>query len=449
MVINRFSVRHYTSTLRLGIPIAIGQLGVIVQGFADTVMVGHYSTEALAASAFVGNLFTLVTFLVMGYSYGLTPLVSSRVGRGEKREAGGLLKNALVANLLYGGLFLLVMTGLYFRLDLFGQPREILPLAAPYYLTILISMVFVILFNVLRQFTDGTTDTATGMWTLLGGNLLNILLNFLLIFGVGPFPELGLLGAGLATLISRAAMALCIVWRILSGPRYAPYRAGFLSVSLSRSQLRLVNAKSFPVSLQIGMETGSFTCSAVMAGWLGAVQLASYQIMVTVGTLGFLFYYSFAAAMSIRVAGFCGTQSWQEARRATSAGRNLLLVMATVAGAAFLLFGNSLVSLFTTDEGVVQTCLILLLPLTLYQYSDAMQICYAGALRGTGHVMPMMWIAAVSYLFVGIPAAYLLGFVACWGIIGIFLAFSAGLFTAAVLFYFTYRRYMRGVLSAG
>lgn len=431
---------HYKATLRLGIPIAVGQLGVIILGFADTMMVGRYSTESLAAASFVNNLFTLVTFLLMGYSYGITPLVSTCCGRGEKGEAGGVLKNALAANILFAALLLSAMGGLYFFLHRLGQPEELLPLVRPYYLVILLSMVFVMLFNVLRQFTDGTTDTASGMWVLLAGNGLNILGNWLLIRGVGPFPELGLLGAGIATCASRVFMFLSLAAIVLFRRRYAPFRSGFALCTLRRAEVARINRHSLPISIQMGLETGSFTFSAIMAGWIGALELASFQVLVTLGTLGFLFYYSFGAGMSIRVATFVGMADWEKARAASRAGSHILVVMAMLSSVVIYVFSRPLVSFFTTDPLVLAMSLSLIVPLVLYQFGDAMQICYANALRGTSHVLPMMWIAFVSYVLVGIPAGYLLGFPLGLGIHGIFLAFSAGLFTAASLFYWQYRR---------
>ena len=294
-------------------------------GFADTMMVGRYSTDALAAASFVNNLFTLVAFLMMGYSYGLTPLVSAHYGRGEKTKAGGVLKRALAANGVYGSLLIVVMAVLYFFIGHMGQPAEILPLVRSYYLVILVSMVFVMLFNALRQFTDGTTDTSTGMWALLSGNAFNIVGNFLLIYGIGPFPELGLLGAGISTLLSRILTAALLAGVILFRKRYAPYRLGFLAHKLRLEGVRYINRQSLPISLQMGMESGSFTFSAIMAGWLGALQLASFQVMVTVGTLGFLLYYSFGAGMSIRIATFVGTNDWPRVRLAAKAGCHRLL----------------------------------------------------------------------------------------------------------------------------
>ena len=439
---------HYVATLRLGLPIAVGQVGVILMGFADTMMVGHYSTGALAAASFVNNLFNLVTFLLIGYSYGLTPLVSAHCGRGEHAQAGACLKNALTANALYALLLLSAMGVLYFFLDSLGQPREILPLVRPYYLVMLGSMVFVMLFNVMRQFTDGTTDTAAGMWTLLAGNAFNIVGNYLLIYGIGPFPELGLLGAGLSTLLARVLTAALLAGFILTRRRYAPFRAGFRAARIRATDLLRINGKSLPVSVQMGMETGSFTFSAVMAGWIGAVELASYQVMVTVGTLGFLFYYSFGAGMSIRVAAFTGTADWPRVRQAAQAGCHILLCIATISSAVFLCFGEPLVRLFTSDPVVQATAITLIVPLMLYQFGDAMQICFANALRGTSHVLPMMGIAFVSYIVVGIPAGFVMGFPLGLGIHGIFLAFSIGLFTAAALFFWSFRRVVRRQTAA-
>lgn len=293
---------HYKSILRLGIPIAIGQIGVIIMGFADTMMVGRFSTDALAAASFVNSVFNLVTYMFLGYSYGLTPLISSLMGRGERAQAGAALKHGLICNVLFASLLLGLMLVLYAYVDCLGQPVELLSLIRPYFLTIWVSMLFVAIFNALRQFTDGISETSTGMWVLLLGNGLNIVGNLVLIYGIGPFPRLGLLGAGLSTMASRIVMAVVMVLLLLSRRRYACFREGFRSISLRIAELKKVNHLSLPVSLQMGMESGAFTVSGVMAGWLGAVDMATFQIMVTLGGLGFLLYYSFGSGISIRVA---------------------------------------------------------------------------------------------------------------------------------------------------
>ena len=434
---------HYSATLRLGVPIAIGQLGVIILGFADTLMVGRYSTDALAASAFVNNLFTLFTFLLMGYSYGLTPIVSALFGQGKQAEAGEQLKPALLSGTVFCLLLMAVWGIAYFNLEHFGQPDELLPLIRPYFLVILVSMIFVMLYNELRQFTDGLTHTTLGMYTLIIGNALNIVGNWLLIYGPGPFPEMGLMGAGIATLLARVLMVVLMVAALWWKKGYAPYREGFARCRASLDGMQAIVRASLPIAIQMGLECAAFTMSAVMAGWVGKVELAAYQVMVTIGTLGFLLYYSFGAGTSIRVANFYGQHDRTNVFHAGAAGRNLLFLMAACSSLLIYLLAEPLIRVFTTDTAVIAISLSLIPFLVLYQFADAMQICYANILRGTGHVLAMVRIAIISYLIVNIPAAFILGFSLGWGVKGIFLAFFIGLFTAATLFFKEYRKAMR------
>lgn len=434
---------HYVDIARLGIPLIIGQLGNIVLGFADTLMVGRYDTQSLGAAAFVNNLYNLVIITFLGFSYGLTPLVSALFARKEYAKTGALFKNAVASNFLFGGVVLLILGILYFFLDKMGQPEELLPLIRPYYVVVWSSMFFVILFNVFRQLSDGIGRTTIGMWIILGGNVLNVILNALLIYGIGPFPEWGLLGAGLATLASRIVMGLLIVLIICRGAEYLPYRRGFFSGKLSWSGVHLITRKSLPVALQMGMETSAFSLSAVMVGWIGTIELASYQIVVTIGTLGYLFYYSLGAAMTIRVANFVGLNNWVEVRRCAFAASHILLGMMLVADCVFGFFGQNLIDMFTADEQVRTCAGLLIVPLILYQFGDAMQICFANAVRGTSHVATLMLHAFISFMLVCLPLAYVLGFPCGGGIIGIYLAFSIGLFLAAVLYFVSFMRITR------
>jgi len=309
-----------------------------------------------------------------------------------------------------------------------------MPLIRPYYIVILCSMLPVVVFNVCRQFTDGIMLTPVAMWILLGGNVFNIVFNYLLIYGKAGFPEMGLLGAGISTMSSRVLMAVVAVWLLFRKQRFAAYREGFAKARVTAGDVWYHVRMSFPISLQMGMETGTFTFSAVMVGWIGELQMASYQVMVTMSTLGYLFYYGIGSAVAIRIASFTGLGDMQGVRRAAFAGHSILLLLAVCASSAFFFLSDTLVFLFTDDAAVVGICLTLIAPLILYQFCDATQVCYANALRGTSHVMPMMWIAFVSYVLVGIPVAYLLGFPAGFGEKGIFYSFSISLFTAAVLF---------------
>ena len=430
-------MQQHRAILKLGAPIAIGQLGTIVLTFADTMMVGRYGTPELAAASFVNSVFNLVTMIILGYSYGLTPTIAHHVGRGEHALAGEALRCGVRSNFYFGSALLAVFGLLYFALDHLGQPPELLPLIRPYYLVVWASMWWVVVFSVVRQFADATGRTQLAMWLLLGGNVVNIVGNALLIFGLGPFSEWGLLGAGVATLVSRVLVALALVGIVGWHPSFAPYRRRAAQALVS---VRAIHRQSWPVAAQLGLETSAFTFSGVMAGWIGAIPLAAYQVLIALGTLGFTLYYSFASSMSIRMSHFLGQHDLPSVNAAARAGRNILLGNALVSSLVFWLGGASLLSLFTPDPAVVALAAALLPLLVLYQFADAMQICYANALRAVGNVRPMMWIALVAYLGVGIPAGYLLAFTFGFALHGLYFAFTLCLFVAACLFYRYFRQ---------
>ena len=194
---------HYRSLLAMGVPIMVGQLGVILTGFVDNIMVGHHTTAELSAASFVNNIFMLPLMFATGFAMGITPLIGEQTGRNELPQAGQIFRYGLFANGILAASLILIMGTLYFFLDRMGLPQELLPLMRPYYLLHLIGLVPVLLFNAFKQFADGTTDTLTPMFILLSSNLLNIIGNTVLIYGYAGFPEWGLFGAGVSTLTAR------------------------------------------------------------------------------------------------------------------------------------------------------------------------------------------------------------------------------------------------------
>lgn len=424
----------YKEIIRLGLPILVGQLGMIVTAFADNIMVGRYSTAALASSSFVNGVFNVVIFCCLGFTYGLTPLIGALYGQKRHRDIGALLRNGLFLNVLYSLVLTAALAVLYFYLDRLGQPEELLPLIRPYYLTALAGILPVCVFNVFAQWSYATTDTGTPMWIILGGNVFNIIGNYVLIFGHFGAPELGLTGAGLSTLASRVLTAAALVAVFALAGRAREARAGFRAGRLSRASLGRVWRTSLPVSMQMTFESGSFSFAAIMSGWLGAIPLAAFQIIVITGTLGFCVYYSVGAAISVVVANVAGSGDTALMRRAAWQGYHIMLVLMTCSSLIFALAGRTILGVFTDDPVVLAAAVALIFPLVLYQLGDATQITFANALRGTSHVMPMLWIAFVSYVVVGIPATYLLGFPAGMGLYGILLSFSVSLFLAGALF---------------
>ena len=434
---------HYKALFKLGLPIVIGQLGMIVLGFADTLMIGHHSTEDLAAASFVNNMFNLVIIFATGFSYGLTPIVGSLFGKGEKKAVGCTLKNALWANGLIGILLTAIMGILYLNIHRLGQPEELLPLMRPYYIVLLISIIFVLLFNAFKQFADGITDTKTPMWLLIGGNVLNILGNGILIYGHFGFPEMGLLGAGIATLASRILMLLAFVGIFLKANRYRVFKEGFVEGRLNHQDFKELNKLGWPVGLQMGMETASFSLATIMVGWLGATALAAHQVMLTIGQLGYMMYYGMAAAVAVRVSNFHGQKDTASVHHSASAGFHIILLMALLVSIPLFLLRNEIGGWFTDSHEVTLMVASLILPFILYQFGDGMQCNYSNALRGIADVKPVMYIAFIAYFVISLPSGSLFGFVLDGGLTGIWLSFPFGLTSAGLMFWWRFRKQIR------
>ena len=434
---------HYKALLKLGLPIVIGQLGVIVLGFADTLMIGHHGTYELAAASFVNSMFGLIIVFSVGFSCGLIPIVGSLYGKRQYKEAGQVLKSSFVANALVGLLLTLIMLILYLNIDKLGQPEELLPLIRPYFLVLLFSLLFVLLFNCFKQFADAITDTRTPMWVLLGGNLINIIGNYLLIYGKLGLPELGLLGAGVSTLCSRILMLLVFAWIVFRQRRFARYRVGVFRTSWSIAHFRRLNTLGWPIALQMGMESASFGLSAVMIGWIGTMALAAHQIMCTVSLLTFMIYYGMGSAIAVRVSNFKGQNDTVNERRSANAGFHLIMLMAVILCTIIFMLRNYIAGWFTSGDEVHYLVGLLILPFLLYQFGDALQIAFANALRGIADVKPMMWIAFIAYFLISIPLSYVFGFVLDWKIVGVWMGFPIGLTIACVLFWLRFRKKTR------
>ena len=417
----------YSATIKIGVPIVLGQLGIVVVGLVDNIMVGHFSTSDLAAASFVNSVFNIPILFGMGFSYGLTPLVGQFFGRGDKFRVGGLLRNSLLANFMIG-LFLSVVMGImYLNVHRMGQPEELLPLIRPYFLLQLTSLVFVMMFNSFKQFADGITDTKTSMWIMLSANLLNIIGNFLLIYGVWGLPALGLTGAGISTLTSRIFMFVAFAILFFRKQSYRRYLVGYHRTTYNTGDLKVLNRMGMMVGLQMGMETALFSISGVMIGWLGTVPLAAHQVVASISTLGFMVYYGVGSAVSIRVSNFFGRGDIAGVRRATLAGTHLLGLLAISVSVFFLLVREHIGWLYTSSEDVVNLVAVLMVILVFYQFGDSLQIIFANALRGVADVTSMAVISFIGYFVIALPVSYICGFVLDWGIEGIWVGYPVGL----------------------
>lgn len=435
---------EYGVIVRLGMPVLLTQLGIIAMAFADTMMVGAYGTDSLAAAAFVNNFFMVPVVALIGFGAGITPLAGALHASNNSVDMGHLIRVSMQLSVAIAVGIVVIMWILWYYIPMMDQPMELIPLIKDYYLIVLATLIPNAIFNCCQQVANGTTDTAMPMWIILIANSINILGNWLLIFGNLGFPEMGLNGAGLSTLVSRILAAVAIVVLICRRNRYRFYMTtAFRAVSGLRKLRMKVLKTCYPVMLQNGIECLMWSIGAVACGWFGSEELAAYQVTVTISQLGFMTYISFGIALSIRVANMMGTKSFCEIPKVVGAGLHINLLLGTIASLFFGLSGVRIAHLFTDDAAVLSVVALLIAPLILYQYADAIQITYANALRGTSNVSPLLWISVVSYIIVGCPLLVLGGVWMGLKSVGIYYSFSAALATAAFLLIYSFRRTIR------
>lgn len=439
---------RYGALAALGLPIVVGQIGNVVLGFADTLMVGHHSMEELAAASFVNTMFTLVVLFATGFSYGLTPVAGSLFGRGMKGDIGAAVKNSLTANMLLSAALVAVTVVFCLNIHRFGQPDELLPLMRPYLWVNIASLPFLCCFNTFKQFFDGITDTKTPMFVIIGGNLLNIFGNWVLIYGELGAPEMGLFGAGLSTALSRVVMAAACVVLFFRHRRYREFRAGFAAASASRGGMRRLASLGLPVALQMGMETAAFSLSAIFVGWIGTTALAAHQVVITVSQLLYMVSSGMAAAVAVRVSYFAGQKDYRAVRRTSTCGLQLILTIAATLSLPVFLLKDTISWWFTDSAEVCVLVSQTVIPLIAYQLGDAVQYTFANSLRGIEHVRPMIWIAFFAYFVVSLPLGWMLGIHMGYGLVGIWSAFPVCLSTAGLLYFLCFRRAL-GRLEAG
>ena len=429
--------------LKIGVPIMLGQACVIILAFADNIMIGWHSVNELAASSFVNNVMNFFILTELGFASGMTPIIGAFHGNGNVKGVGTTVRNGLLVNGIIGLIGLVLLAVIYLFIDSFGQEPELLPLIRPYFVIVGISIIFALGFNVLKQFTDGICKPVVSMLFLMGGNVLNIFGNWVLIYGKLGCPELGLMGAGLSTLIYRILMLLCFVLYIFKSEQFKAYAQAIKEALFSRVKMRHIFNMGYPVAIQMGLEASTFSFSAIMVGWISVTALAAHQVAITISQLFFLMMQGLSFALSILVSNcyvikdYAGIHAYVK--------RGLLMIFGTSLSLSILLyiFRYPAVGMFTDSPEVAEIAVVLFYVLFAYQIGDGIQLCFANVLRGLQDVKPIIYAAFVSYYLIAIPVAYVLGFKAGLGAVGVWLGFPIGLTLAGLFFYARYRSDMR------
>ncbi len=437
------NLKKYTSEFKynfeLAIPVMIGHLGHVLVGLADNIMVGRLGAAPLAAVS-LGNSFIFIAFSVgIGFSFAITPLIAETDGEKNIDNGRRIFQHGFILCTILGismFLMLLLATPL---MKYMNQPPEVVELAIPYLEIVAFSMIPLMIFQSFKQFTDGLSKTKYGMHATLIANVVNVVLNFVLIYGIWIFPRMELVGAAYGTLFSRFAMLIFIILILNSKEKFKPYFIKLKWNEIKKSILVKIINLGFPTALQMFFEVGVFIAAVWLAGTMGTIDQAANQIALNLSSMTFMIAVGLGVAATIRVGNQKGLKNYRDLRRISFSIFLQVFIIEFFFAIAFILLKDVLPLAYIDNTAVVETAASLLLIAGLFQLSDGFQVTVLGALRGLQDVKIPAYLTFIAYWIVGFPISYILGKVLNFGSQGLWIGLLAGLTTSALLLYLRFK----------
>ena len=432
-------------TLLLALPVCFGQLGHVMVGVVDSIMVGHYGGDgsslgalSLAACSLANSLFSVVLVFGIGLAYGVTPLIANADGTKDKNKITAFFRNSIIIGGFSGFMLFAFISLSSSLLRFMDQPKEVVELAIPYFNILGFSLIPLMLFLSLKQFAEGLSFTKQAMFISLIANIINVGLNYLFIFGKFGFKEMGLNGAGWATFLSRVIMFVIMFVYIVKSKHFKDYLEGLKLKLASLKIIREILDISIPIAFQFLFEVGAFAFAAIMMGWLGTNQLAAHQIAISIASITYMMASGISAAATVRVGNALGRKNNMELRNSAFAAFILGLAFMFLCALLFIAFHDYLPFLFNDNIEVVKLASSLIVIAAFFQVSDGVQVIGLGALRGISDVKLPTLITVLAYWVVGLPIAYFLAFILDFGAVGIWYGLLIGLSLAAALMFYRF-----------
>lgn len=438
---------YYKSSLRLAVPVIISQVGQLTVQLVDTGMVGRLGATQLAAVSFANSIAMPIILFGMGVAMGLTPLVGRANSRGDFARVSSLFKNSLMINTILALAMMMVIAGFSIFMPLMGQDPEILPIAQNYIMYMVASAIPIMIFSSCRQLLEGLGNTTYTMVITISGNILNVILNFALIYGLWGFPEMGAVGAGASTFIARTLMMAAFLLLLIKKETYSRYLKYFSQVPFCIfRQRRLLNI-GVPIAMQIFIEMVAMSLMAIVVGTFGATALAAHQIAINIPSLSYMVVVGLGAATTIRVSQDYGLRLYKSMYMSLKAALHLIIAYMLVSAIAIFCLAEQIASIFTLDPAVIKMASHFLFFGALFQLSDGIQGIMLGGLRGILVVKQPMFYALGIYILFAIPLGYFLSFQ--WGVgsTGPWIAFITALSIFAVLYYRLFMRRYRAMIA--
>lgn len=441
MVLQQYT-KEFRYNVKLATPVILGMIGHTLVAFVDNIMVGQLGTAELAAVS-LGNSFMFIAMsLGIGFSTAITPLVAEADGEGNFAYGKSSFKHGLFLCTVLGiALFLMV----FFAKPLMyimKQPEEVVELAMPYLTLVAISLIPLIIFQAFKQCSDGLSMTKHPMYATIIANVVNVILNYIFIFGKFGLPAMGVVGAAIGTLASRVVM-LVYLWYLMSqNLKSQGYVTNIKLFTLSRNMLKKLLSLGFPSALQMFFEVAIFTAAIWLSGILGKNPQAANQIALNLSSMTFMVAMGFSVAAMIRVGNQKGMKRFRELRRIAFSIFMLSTMLGVLFAIAFLLLKDQLPKLyldFDDASNIADTLEVLtiasklMLIAAIFQISDTLQVVVLGALRGMQDVKIPTFITFIAYWLIGFPISYYLGMYTDYASAGIWIGLLAGLTASAVM----------------
>ncbi len=436
--------KEFKYNLNLAAPVMLGMLGHTFVSLVDNIMVGQLGATELAAVS-LGNSFVFVAMsLGIGFSTAITPLVAEADTEKNFAKGKSALKHGLFLCTALGIVLFLLLLLAKPLMKVMDQPEEVVALAIPYLDLVAFSLIPLIIFQAFKQFSDGLSLTKYPMYATILANLINVVLNYLLIFGKFGFPEMGIVGAAIGTLISRVVMVFFLWWLLRAREKSKAFVTNIKIFVLESTMLKKIINIGLPSAMQMFFEVAIFTSAVWLSGTLGQNPQAANQIALNLASMTFMVASGLSVAATIRVGNQKGLNNFTELRRISISIFMLGVIIAVVSAVAFVLLHKVLPTIYVDLEDpinaidtreVVTIASTLLLLAAIFQISDSLQVVALGALRGLQDVKIPTILTFISYWAIGFPISYYYGKADQLGSTGIWLGLIAGLTSAAILLF--------------
>ena len=445
-ILSKFSTytREFKYNIKLAYPVMIGMLGHTFVQFVDNVMVGQLGTAELAAIS-LGNSFVFIGMSIgIGFSQAITPLIAEADGAKKDKDISGIFEHSFLICIILGiVLFLLVFLNRNLLYSM-NQPVEVVELASPYLFWVSFSLISIVTFQSFRQFADGLSFTRAAMYSTLVGNTINVILNFVLIFGFWIFPKLGVEGAAIGTLISRLCMLTFIIFYLKLHKKLSKYIKRFFPTKVEIERVKKILYLGLPSALHSFFEVAFFISAVWMSGFIGKNSQAANQIALNLSSMTYMVALGVGVAAMIRVGNQRGMMNYRKLREVAISTLLLIIIIDFFFCLIFLIF-NDLLPLLYLDPSdpsnlddvneVLTIASKLLIVAGVFQLFDGIQAVVLGALRGMQDVNKPAIIIFFSYGILGFPISYFLGFYTSLAIVGIWIGLLSGLFFSSLFLF--------------